>query len=83
MLTKCFGALALAAFVSLLPGPAAAQDAKAVLAAASKAMGTDNLTSITIYGSGANFNFGQSNNANDAWADGVVTLARETSAWLR
>ena len=27
----------------------------------------DNLTSITIYGSGANFNLGQSNNANDAW----------------
>ena len=27
----------------------------------------DNLTSITIYGSGANFGLGQSNNANDQW----------------
>jgi len=64
MMKKCLGALALAAFVA---APAAAQDAKAVLAAASKAMGMDNLTSVTIYGSGANFNLGQSNNANDAW----------------
>ena len=38
-----------------------------MLAAASKAMGMDNLTSITIYGSGANFNLGQRNNANDQW----------------
>jgi len=66
MIRKSLSALALAALVSL-PAPAAAQDAKAVLAAASKAMGMDNLNSITIYGSGANFNLGQSNNANDAW----------------
>ena len=64
MMKKCFGALALVVFVS---ATAAAQDAKAVLAAASKAMGMDNLTSITIYGSGANYNLGQSNNANDQW----------------
>src|SRR5580765_3034910 len=64
MSTKCLSALALAV---LLATPAAAQDAKAVVAASSKAMGMDNLTSITIYGSGANFNLGQSNNANDAW----------------
>ena len=47
--------------------PAAAQDAKAVISAASKAMGTDNLNSLTIYGSGANFGLGQSNNANGQW----------------
>jgi glyoxylase-like metal-dependent hydrolase (beta-lactamase superfamily II) len=64
-MTKRFAvALALAA---LVPASAAAQDAKAVLAAASKAMGMDNLSSITIYGSGANFGLGQSNNANDQW----------------
>jgi glyoxylase-like metal-dependent hydrolase (beta-lactamase superfamily II) len=58
------GAFALSLLVS---ASVAAQDAKVVLAAASKAMGMDNLTSITIYGSGANFGLGQSNNANDQW----------------
>ncbi len=42
--------MAALAFISLVSASAAAQDAKAVLAAASKAMGMDNLTSITIYG---------------------------------
>jgi len=64
MIRKCFCALALCA---LAASTASAQDAKAVIAAASKAMGMDNLNSITIYGSGANYNLGQSNNANDAW----------------
>jgi len=64
MTKQSLGALALAL---CLATPAAAQDAKAVLTAVSKAMGMDNLTSITIYGSGANYNLGQSNNANDAW----------------
>jgi glyoxylase-like metal-dependent hydrolase (beta-lactamase superfamily II) len=50
-----------------LSAPAAAQDAKAALAAAAKAMGSENLNAITIYGSGANYNLGQSNNANGAW----------------
>ena len=47
--------------------PAAAQDAKTVVSTASKAMGADGLTSITMYGSGANFGLGQSNNSNGAW----------------
>jgi glyoxylase-like metal-dependent hydrolase (beta-lactamase superfamily II) len=64
MTKQCVGVLVLAVCVAT---PAAAQDAKAVLAAASKAMGMDNLTSITIYGTGANYNLGQSNNSNDAW----------------
>jgi glyoxylase-like metal-dependent hydrolase (beta-lactamase superfamily II) len=57
-------AIALAGLVSQ---HAAAQDARTVLASASKALGADNLTSITYYGQGANFNLGQSNNANGAW----------------
>jgi len=65
MMTKRFAAAL--AVIALVPGVAAAQDAKAVLAAASRAMGMDNLSSITIYGSGANFGLGQSNNANDQW----------------
>ena len=58
--------VALALFVSS-SGPAAAQDAKTVIANAAKAMGSDNLTSISYYGSGANFGLGQSNNANGQW----------------
>jgi glyoxylase-like metal-dependent hydrolase (beta-lactamase superfamily II) len=53
--------------VGLMASTAAAQDAKAVIANASKAMGVDGLNSITYYGSGANFNLGQSNNANGQW----------------
>ena len=55
------------------PGPQGArlrpgvEVAKTVIANASKAMGADNLTSITFYGSGANFNLGQNNNANMPW----------------
>ena len=53
--------------VALLASPAAAQDARAIIAAASKAMGADGLTSITYYGSGANYNFGQSNDPEGPW----------------
>ena len=44
-----------------------AQDAKSVISASSKAMGIDNVNSVMFYGSGANFNLGQSNNANGPW----------------
>lgn len=60
----CMAALGL---LALLVQPAAAQDARAVLAEASRAMGADNLDSIRFYGSGANFTLGQSNNANGQW----------------
>jgi glyoxylase-like metal-dependent hydrolase (beta-lactamase superfamily II) len=43
----------------------AAQDAKAVVAAASKAMGADNLTSITYSGTARNGAFGQSKSIGD------------------
>jgi glyoxylase-like metal-dependent hydrolase (beta-lactamase superfamily II) len=56
-----------AALALLLPVTAAAQDARTVIANASKAMGADGLTSIMFYGSGANFGLGQSNNANGEW----------------
>src|SRR5262245_53684801 len=55
------------AVVGLMASTAAAQDAKTAIAGASKAMGADNLTSITYYGSGANFALGQNNNANMPW----------------
>jgi glyoxylase-like metal-dependent hydrolase (beta-lactamase superfamily II) len=64
MTKKALGLVALLAAVCV---PAAAQDAKTVLATASKAMGSENLNAITYYGSGANFGLGQSNNSNGAW----------------
>jgi glyoxylase-like metal-dependent hydrolase (beta-lactamase superfamily II) len=64
MMRHSFAALAL---LSLLAHPALAQDAKTVIAAASKAMGADGVNSVTYYGSGANYNLGQSNNAQGPW----------------
>ena len=66
MTTKCLSLFALLVVLSV-PAAGQAQDAKALVAVATKAMGADNLNSITIYGSGANFNLGQSNNANGPW----------------
>jgi glyoxylase-like metal-dependent hydrolase (beta-lactamase superfamily II) len=57
-------ALALAGAVSQT---AAAQDAKAVIASASKAMGVEGLNSIHYYGVAQNGNLGQNNNANQPW----------------
>jgi glyoxylase-like metal-dependent hydrolase (beta-lactamase superfamily II) len=53
--------------VALLSQSVTAQDAKSVISTASRAMGADTLNSITVYGSGANYNLGQSNNANGQW----------------
>lgn len=41
--------------------------ASAVIAAATKAMGAENVGSIKMWGSGASYNLGQNNNANMAW----------------
>ena len=60
----------IAAFIilaGLIATPCLAQDAQSVIRAASQTMGVENLTSITYYGSGANFNLGQNNNANAPW----------------
>ena len=59
--------LAAMALVALTSSAAFAQDAKAVIANASRAMGVDNLSSIHYYGAGATFQVGQSNNANGQW----------------
>ena len=53
--------------LGLLSQAAFAQDSKTVVGGASRAMGIENLNSITYYGSGANFNLGQNNNANAPW----------------
>src|SRR5688572_19146336 len=52
--------LTLAALIALLPAAASAQSAGPVVAAASKAMGADTLTSITYSGTARNGAFGQS-----------------------
>src|SRR5690349_22562716 len=44
-----------------------AQDAKTVVANASKAMGMDGLNSIYYYGVAQNGNLGQNNNSNQPW----------------
>ena len=55
------------ALIGAMAGTAAAQDAKAIVANASRAMGVDGLTSIHYYGVGAIGNLGQNNNANQPW----------------
>ena len=57
---------------------ALAQNAATVIANASRAMGVENLSSITYYGSGANYNLGQSNNANYPWPRVNVNDYRRT-----
>jgi glyoxylase-like metal-dependent hydrolase (beta-lactamase superfamily II) len=64
MIKKLFATVAVS---SLLALSAFAQDAVTVISNASRAMGADNLSSITYYGSGANYNLGQNNNANGPW----------------
>jgi glyoxylase-like metal-dependent hydrolase (beta-lactamase superfamily II) len=53
--------------VALAAGTAAAQDARAIVAAASKSMGVEGLNSIHYYGVGMQGNLGQNNNANHPW----------------
>jgi glyoxylase-like metal-dependent hydrolase (beta-lactamase superfamily II) len=61
-----------------LTSSAFAQNASTVISNASKAMGVDGLSSITYYGSGANFNLGQNNNANYPWPRVNVNDYRRT-----
>ncbi len=61
-------AIVMAAVIGALsPHGAVAQDARTVVSQASKAMGADHLDAIRLYGSGASFNLGQSNNSNGPW----------------
>ena len=64
--------------VTTLSAGAIAQDAKAVIASASKAMGADGLNSITYSGSAANGNFGQSKTIAGPLA--VTTISNYTRA---
>jgi glyoxylase-like metal-dependent hydrolase (beta-lactamase superfamily II) len=50
-----------------LAAPAMAQDAKSVIANASKAMGLDGVNALYYYGSGRSYSIGQNNNANIPW----------------
>jgi len=68
--------LALAAPLALLPAIASAQGAGPVIAAASKAMGADSLTSITYSGTARNGAFGQSKAIGDPM--GAVNVTRIT-----
>src|SRR4026209_138471 len=63
---RTFGVV-LALTVLLFTQTMTAQDAKAVIANASKAMGVDGLNSIHYYGVAQNGNLGQNNNANQPW----------------
>ena len=53
-------AVALVSVLGLTAAPASAQDAKAMIAQASKAMGIDGVDSLTVIGGGGQGNFGQS-----------------------
>jgi glyoxylase-like metal-dependent hydrolase (beta-lactamase superfamily II) len=87
MSNKFAAALSLLLASALLSAPAAhAQDAKAVISAASKAMGGDNLKSISFTGSGSEFSFGQAYNPGSpwpAWPDKSYTrtINYETPGW--
>jgi glyoxylase-like metal-dependent hydrolase (beta-lactamase superfamily II) len=71
---KAVAALAAVAATSA----AVAQNAATVVANAARNMGVEGLSSITYYGSGANYNLGQSNNANYPWPRTNVNDYRRT-----
>jgi glyoxylase-like metal-dependent hydrolase (beta-lactamase superfamily II) len=66
------------ASLALVAGTASAQDAKAVLAAAEKALGSANLKSIQYSGTGFSTNLGQSVNPNAPWPKFDVTAYTRT-----
>ena len=78
MFRKLVVAGALMTVVSLPSGNLVAQDAKAIIASASKAMGADALSSITYSGSATNGNFGQSKTIAGPLA--VTTITNYTRA---
>ena len=56
-----------AAVLMIMASGAAAQDAKAVLGNAARAMGIENVTAVHFYGTASAGNLGQNNNANQPW----------------
>jgi glyoxylase-like metal-dependent hydrolase (beta-lactamase superfamily II) len=71
--TRLAGAPLIVAFIALVSAGIAAQNAATVVATASKAMGVENLGSITYSGTAQNANFGQSRNIGTPWAPGGIT----------
>jgi glyoxylase-like metal-dependent hydrolase (beta-lactamase superfamily II) len=71
---KAAAALAIVGMTST----AVAQNAATVIANASQTMGVNGLSSVTYYGSGANYNLGQNNNANYPWPRVNVNDYRRT-----
>ena len=59
--------IGIAALVAMLSAGARAQDAATIIREASKAMGADNVTSVTYSGSAADVNFLQTKNINGPW----------------
>jgi glyoxylase-like metal-dependent hydrolase (beta-lactamase superfamily II) len=53
--------------VTVFATPALAQDARTAIANATKAIGAEGVTSVTYFGSGANYNLGQNNNSQGPW----------------
>jgi glyoxylase-like metal-dependent hydrolase (beta-lactamase superfamily II) len=66
-MSKNFTAAIALAAACLVSSAAFAQNAATIISNASQAMGVNGLDSITYYGSGANYNLGQNNNANYPW----------------
>src|SRR5262245_59484094 len=83
MYKKCIASVGL---VALLCVAAAAQDAKAIIANASKAMGADNLKTVQYSGSGTESSFGQAYDTRSGWPGFEVktytrTINFETPSW--
>jgi glyoxylase-like metal-dependent hydrolase (beta-lactamase superfamily II) len=76
MATTWKAAVALAALGAT--SVAFAQNAATVIANASKSMGVEGLSSVTYYGSAANYNLGQNNNSNYPWPRTNVNDYRRT-----
>src|SRR3954470_19733590 len=78
--------IAAAALIAVLAFAAAAQDAKTVIANASKAMGGDSLKTIQYSGSGTESSFGQAFDTRSGWPGFEVktytrTINFEAPAW--
>ena len=71
--TRLAGATLIVAFIGWLSIGVAAQNAATVVGNASKAMGAENLGSITFSGTAQNANFGQSRNIGTPWAPTGIT----------
>lgn len=77
-MTKRWTAAVACAAMLFASATALAQNAATAIADASRAMGINGLDSITYYGSGANYNLGQNNNANYPWPRVNVNDYRRT-----